>query len=71
MNMKHRYIVSTFVEASSPQEALRLARKTSPHEVYLDNEVWKQQGYALRDSKTNIGFQQNARIGTTEKGSRQ
>lgn len=55
--MKHRYIIRTFVEANSPQEALRLAKKTNPHEVYLDNEVWKDKGYALtEDSKTKIGY---------------
>jgi hypothetical protein len=55
--MKHRYILRTFVEASSPSEALKIAKNIPPHEVYLDNEVWKEQGYALRDSdKPKLGF---------------
>jgi hypothetical protein len=54
--MKHRYIVRTFVEARNPQEAIRLARKTNPHEVYFDTEIWKQQDYALNDKQSKIGF---------------
>lgn len=56
--MKHRYILRTFVEASSPQEALKLASKIPPHEVYLDQDVWKEQGYVLRESdKRQLGFE--------------
>lgn len=56
--MKQRYILRTFVEASSPLEALKLGKKTSPHEVYLDTEVWKEKGYALKESDNKlIGFQ--------------
>lgn len=55
--MKHRYNIRTFVEASSPHEALRLAKRTTPMEVFLDNEVWKEQGFALReDEKKQLGF---------------
>jgi hypothetical protein len=54
--MKYRYIVRTFVEASNPQEALRLAKKTNPHEAYIDNEMWKLQDFALTDKQLKIGF---------------
>ena len=57
--MKHRYIVRTYVEASSPQEALKLAKQTNPHEVSLDHDVWKETGWALTDAeKKQLGFKQ-------------
>ena len=54
--MKFRFIVRTFVEARTPQEAIKLAKKTNPHEVYIDNEVWKSQDYALKQPKNRMGF---------------
>jgi hypothetical protein len=56
--MKHRYIVRTFVEAKTPQEALRLARKMNPHEVYFDTEIWKMSDYALKEKERKIGFKE-------------
>lgn len=56
-NMKFRYIVRTFVEASSPQEAIRLAKKIKPHEVFLDDRVWEKREFSLEENKpTQIGF---------------
>jgi hypothetical protein len=56
--MKHRYIVVTYVEASSPVEALKSAKSSSPHEVYLDKEVWKGENWALREEdKKKLGFE--------------
>jgi hypothetical protein len=55
--MKHRYIVTTYVDATSPQEAVRLAKKTNPLEVRLDNDIWKERGYALtEEDKKQLGF---------------
>jgi hypothetical protein len=55
--MKHRYIVRTYVEASTPQEALKLAKITNPHEVNLDQDVWKAKNYALAEEiKKQIGY---------------
>lgn len=55
--MKHRYIVKTYVEASTPQEAIKLAKQTNPHDVFLDNDVWKEQNWALKESdKKPLGF---------------
>lgn len=55
--MKHRYIVRTYVEASTPQEALKLAMKTNPHEVNLDQDVWKDKSWALTEEpKKPIGY---------------
>lgn len=55
--MKHRYIVRTFVEASTPSEAIRLAKKTTPHEAYLDDRYWEKQGFPLTNEESKrIGF---------------
>lgn len=60
--MKFRYIVRTFVDASSPQEALRLASKTKPHEVYIDDRHWQNEGYALTAQELKIkGFEHKKR----------
>jgi hypothetical protein len=55
--MKHRYIVRTYVEAKSPQEALKLAKGITPHEVYLDDRVWEKMGYQLTEvDRKQLGF---------------
>lgn len=57
--MKFRYVVRTYVEASTPQEALKLAKLTNPHEVSFDHDVWKDQGYALKvENKKPLGFKE-------------
>lgn len=55
--MKFRYMIRTWVEAESIEQAIRIARRTKPHEVIIDSEVWKERGYAIRDNQTKkIGF---------------
>ncbi len=55
--MKHRYIIRTFVEAEDPEQALKIAKRTKPHEVYLDSEVFKDRNYVLtQETKKLIGY---------------
>ena len=55
--MKHRYIVRTYVDADSIEKALRLAKKTSPHDAFLDQDVWKEQGWTLKEADNKpLGF---------------
>jgi hypothetical protein len=55
--MKHRYIVRTYVDAESADEALRLARKVGPQEAYIDDRYWEKQGYPLKDEeRKQVGF---------------
>jgi len=55
--MKHRYIVRTYVEAETIEEAIKLAKRTKPHDVYLDQDVWKDRQYALKyELKPKLGF---------------
>jgi len=56
MSKKLRYIVRTFVEAENPQKAIKIAKRTNPHEVYIDNEIWKMSDFLLEESKKNVGF---------------
>lgn len=52
-----RFIVLKFIEASGMEQALKKERRTRPHEIYLDNEVWKECGYSLTDEEAKkIGF---------------
>lgn len=56
--MKHRYIVRTFVEASSPSEALKLAKNKAPHEVFIDDRVWEKEGYPLtKEDSRRMGIE--------------
>lgn len=56
--MKFRYVVTTFVEAESIEEAIKKAKRTKPHEVNLHGQWWERQDYRLNDSQrqSNIGF---------------
>ena len=55
--MKHLYVVTTYVRASSVVEALKLAKKTTPQEVNLHGEVWKSKGFALEEDEVKeVGF---------------
>lgn len=52
-----RFIIRKFIEAESMEFALRKERRTRPHEIYLDNEVWKERGFSLTDEEAKkIGF---------------
>lgn len=55
--MKHRYVVQTYVDAETIEDAIRLAKRMKPHEVYLHADAWKDQGYAIKDQpKTKLGY---------------
>jgi len=57
-----RFIIRKFIEAESMEKALKAERRTRPHEIYLDNEVWKNRDYALKDRVSgNIGYDNRAR----------
>lgn len=60
--MKLRYVVTTFVEAESIEEALRKAKKIKPHEINLHGAWWEKRDYLLTDeSKDQIGYKNNGR----------
>ncbi len=37
-----KYVVQTLVEAKNAEEAIKLAKRTAPKEVYLEEEVIKE-----------------------------
>jgi len=56
-----RFIIRKFIEAESMDAALKKERRTRPSEIYLDNEVWKERGYVLKDEVVHkIGFKKDA-----------
>jgi hypothetical protein len=58
--MKHRYNVQTFVDAESIEDAIKLAKRTKPHQVYLDENVFKERGYAIKDeNKKRMGYEES------------
>lgn len=55
--MKFRFIIRKFIEAENIEQCLKQERRTKVHEVYLDNEVWKNREYALKDEfNKRIGY---------------
>jgi len=60
--MKLLYVVTTYVEAESAQEAVRLSRDVRPHEVNLHGKWWENQNFALKEEQpTPIGFSKGKR----------
>ena len=57
--IKYRYIVKTFVDAGSPQEAIKIAKQTNPHDVFIDNEVWKMDDFAIKPNSKKLGYREN------------
>lgn len=55
-NMKLRYIITKYVDATSVEEALRLAKRTPIHECYLLSQWWEKNGYQLNKSPKPLGF---------------
>lgn len=57
MSIKKQYIVNTYVEASSADEALKKASKVKPHEAYIHNQWWEKRDFEWgeKDAET-IGF---------------
>ena len=55
--MKLRYIVSTFVEAESIEEALKKAKRIKPHELSVHNSWWEKHNYSSKDEpRSKAGF---------------
>ncbi len=66
-----RYIIRKFVEAPDTATALKKEKRSKVFEIYLDNEVWKERGFSLKDDLNNkIGFKDNGRNADREKSSR-
>lgn len=55
--MKKQYVVTTYVEANSAQEALKKASTQKPHEAYIHNQWWEKRDFTLNEVKKPIvGF---------------
>ncbi len=60
--MKFTYIVNTYVEAESAEDALKKYKRIPAHEVGIYDKAWEKQGFEIKDeTKTKVGFDQKAK----------
>lgn len=51
-----KYVISKYVEAANITEALKKAKKTPIHDVYIHSDSWKESGYSMDVVKRKMGF---------------
>lgn len=58
-----RYVITTYVDAYSVEEAIKKARHTSPHEVNIQGNWWDRNNYSLSEEQQTppIGFKNGNR----------
>lgn len=54
--MKYVYIIRKYIEAKSLKEAVKLDKKTEPHDVWLTDESSKELQEAILKKKKSVGF---------------